>query len=353
MTTLFKMRFIKDMRYLYLGLAILIFTLGCKDKVQETYTTSQVIDSRVKHNEHPGKKLMEMYCYVCHNPTTDHDNRIAPPMEAIKRHYMSQDTSKENFIASMLEWVKNPIEDKAKMPGAVRRFGVMPKAIYPEDDVRKIAEYVYSFDIEQPSWFEAHYNQEHGKGSGNGRGNNKGQGKGKQKHGLGQGKNNQTNYGDLGLKVAMTTKQELGKNLIGTIQREGTLEALKFCNIKAYPLTDSMAVVHNALIKRVSDKPRNPKNQANSVEIAQIEAFKWLLKEEKEINPITIDYGEKIQFYYPIITNSMCLQCHGSKKTDIKEETYKTLKGLYPDDKATGYEVNNVRGIWSITLNKN
>ena len=48
-----------------------------------------------------------------------------------------------------------------------------------------------------------------------------------------------------------------------------------------------------------------------------------------------------------------CLQCHGNVENQIEEETFKTIKVLYPNDQALGYDVNNVRGIWSITFNKN
>lgn len=48
----------------------------------------------------------------------------------------------------------------------------------------------------------------------------------------------------------------------------------------------------------------------------------------------------------------MCLQCHGNPNAEIKPETYTALKALYPNDKATGYDVDQVRGIWSISFEK-
>jgi len=340
------------MKRIYYLIIIIFFTSSCKNKTQENYLISQTFESQTIQEEHPGKKLLEMYCYVCHNPTTVHDDRIAPPMIAVKKHYYTEDISKEEFIANMQSWIKNPTEENAKMRGAVRRFGLMPKAQYPENDIKLIAEYIYENKIEEPEWFADHFNKEHGQqgmGKGMGKGHGKGQGQGKQMH---QGQNKQKSYSEIGLNVALSIKQQLGKNLMDKIQKKGTLEAVKFCNVKAYPLTDSMAVVHNASIKRVSDNPRNPNNKANAIEQSQIEAFKLFLKEDKEIRPITIEYDKTVQFYYPILTNSMCLQCHGKVDDDIKPEVYKTLKALYPQDKAIGYDINNVRGIWSITLNK-
>jgi copper chaperone CopZ len=56
-----------------------------------------------------------------------------------------------------------------------------------------------------------------------------------------------------------------------------------------------------------------------------------------------------VKFYAPITTNSMCLQCHGSPEKDIESKVLTALTNLYPEDKAIGYDVNEVRGIWSIT----
>ncbi len=112
-----------------------------------------------KDTIHPGKKLMETYCYACHDATTSEDKRLAPPMIAIKRRYIFKDTSKEEFITDMQNWIKNPTEKEAKMFGAVRRFGVMQKLPYPDDVIEQIADYMYDYEIEQPEWFEEHYNQ--------------------------------------------------------------------------------------------------------------------------------------------------------------------------------------------------
>ena len=139
---------------------------------------------------------------------------------------------------------------------------------------------------------------------------------------------------------------------MGTIQKKGTLAAVEFCHVKAYPLTDSMSVVYHANIKRVSDKPRNPGNQANNKELQHIETFKKVVAAKEEPQPILEMHEDIVNFYYPITTNSMCLQCHGTPNKELDTEAYKTIKALYPKDMAIGYGVNEVRGIWSITFNK-
>jgi len=329
----------------------LIIIFSCKDFGKSgndglVAQTNIVID-------HPGKKLMEINCYACHNPSTDHDQRIAPPMIAVKKHYISQNTTKEQFIEDMQEWIKNPREEKSKMPGAIRNFGLMPYAHFPEETIFQIADYIYDYDIEQPEWFADHFNEERGMGNRNGKGKGMGQGNGQgMRFRQGQKASTIKNYEEIGLQYALSTKAELGRNLIGAIQKKGLQNAITFCNERAYAITDSMARTHNANIKRVSDKPRNQNNDANSIESDHIETFKKQIINQQEINPIVQEERDQVNFYYPITTNAMCLQCHGTLDKELKMETYKTIKGLYPSDKATGYDVNEVRGIWSISFNK-
>lgn len=320
---------------------ILIFIvstfISCQNSKKEVYTAKKELDkdSSLINIEHPGKKLLEQNCYVCHNPTTNEENRIAPPMIAIKKHYISRSTTKSEFKKALQQWIKNPNEKDAKMFGAVRRFGVMPKAPYPEETIDQIADYMFDYEIEQPKWFQDHYNKERGKG-----------------YGKRMGLQKRLTYEERGLKYAVATKTELGKKLIGTIQKKGTPEAVEFCNEKAYSLTDSMSQVYNATIKRVSDKPRNINNRASIDELKYINIFKNTLANKEEPQPIVVETGDLVNFYYPITTNAVCLQCHGQPQKEIQTKTLQSIKNLYPNDQAIGYGIDEVRGIWSITFNK-
>ena len=161
---------------------------------------------------------------------------------------------------------------------------------------------------------------------------------------------NDSVYRAMGLKYAMTTKATLGMNLMGAIQKKGTEHALEFCNTKAIPLTDSMAVAQNAKIKRVSDKPRNPDNEANTEELSYIKTFNEQLALGKQPKGIVKRQDGKVHFYYPIPTNQMCLQCHGTPNKQIKPEVMTLIDNLYPEDLAKGYDENEVRGIWNVVF---
>ena len=335
------------MKYL-LVLSSLFFFVSCNNPTNNKYVASISSSEKIEYdlsNEHTGKKLMETNCYACHNATTSEAERIGPPMIAIKKHYISENTTKEEFTTAILSWVKEPSEEKSKMPGAVRRFKVMPYQFFPEETIREIADYIFNNEIEQPTWFENHFQKGRGKGMG---------------RGMGRGQSNQQTSSntlstseDLGLHYALTTKAELGKNLMGTIQKKGVIPALEFCNIKAIPLTDSMATVHNAIINRVTDKPRNPENNASILESEYLEIFKKQVASGNEVKPILNTQGNEVQFYYPIITNTLCLQCHGKPNEEIKPLTLKKINDLYPNDEATGYAENEVRGMWSINFTEN
>lgn len=334
----------------------LLMLASCKDTKNPKYTTADKVKTQVSlsSEEHPGKKILEAECYLCHDPKASEQSMIAPPMIAIKKHYISEETTKDQFQNDLVSWINNPSEEKSKMPGALRKFGIMPLQPFPVDKIKLIADYLYDYEIDQPDWFEAHYRQGNGngKGMGNGKGKGKHKGKGKQLR-KGQEQNDGTaTYSDIGLKYALSTKAQLGKNLMKAINEKGTAGAVEFCNIEAMKLTDSMSVMHNAIIARVSDKPRNPKNKANTKELRHIAAFKELLASGSDIDPVVEEIYGEINFYYPITTNTMCLQCHGTPNEQITSTTLSTLRKLYPEDKAIGYDVGQVRGIWSISFDK-
>jgi cytochrome c2 len=137
-----------------LGFALVICNKGPSEKkIDKTDKT------KIQSKNHPGKKLMETKCYACHNPISPEDQRIGPPMIAIKKHYINENTSKEEFIKDFVSFVKNPSEDNAKMRGAVRKFGVMPKQYFKEEDLKAIAEYMYDNEIEKPEWFQKHWEE--------------------------------------------------------------------------------------------------------------------------------------------------------------------------------------------------
>lgn len=279
-----------------------------------------------------GFNLLEKNCFTCHSPKGPKENRIAPPMAAIKMHYINEKTTLDEFTQALSTFVLNPNVSNSKMPGAIQKFGLMPKMDFDSDELKAIATYLYNRPIEEPNWYQNHFQEERGK------------------YQRRQGNVELTPL-EEGKAIAMATKAQLGKNLMTSIQTKGTSGAVTFCNTRAIPLTDSMAVVSKAEIRRVSDKPRNPKNRAAEEELNYIRSAVYHLKNGEKIDPQISFENNKWIGYYPIITYQMCLQCHGQPKVDIDDKTLKVLDELYPEDQAIGYKPNELRGIWVVEMN--
>jgi hypothetical protein len=72
---------------------------------------------------------------------------IAPPMLRIQEHYKPNYPNKAEFVTAIKTWVNNPSEDKVMMPGAVRKFNLMPKITITDADLQLIAETLYTIDF--------------------------------------------------------------------------------------------------------------------------------------------------------------------------------------------------------------
>lgn len=140
-------------------MTILLAFFGCAPKQEGKLNEIQLnADELIE-----ARALFQTHCYACHTPRGNQDDRVAPPMIAIKRHYITDQTTQAQFIADVSTYVVTPRTDISKMPDAVRKFGMMVPLQVPKDDLKKIATFIYQQDIEAPDWFEAHYKEEHGK----------------------------------------------------------------------------------------------------------------------------------------------------------------------------------------------
>ena len=328
------------MKYLLLLTLIIIFS--CKNKSDNAYEITNASENNktlISEDEaQEAKTLMTNLCYTCHNPETAHENRIAPPMIAIKMHYLRDTKTEKEFIAALWDFVEKPSQEKVKLKGAVKKYGLMPYQPYDKDDIEAIAAYMYNFKLEKPSWFDSHMKDRNQKPF-------------KQK-GKRLKKRKRKGAKQKGMDMALATKKELGKNLMKALKEKGPVHAVEFCNIQAMPITQEKQNEYQAQIKRASDKPRNPNNKASETEMAYINTFKNQLENDEKIKPIVEKNKNHFDFYYPITTNDMCLKCHGEVGKEIQDETYKTIKLKYPEDLAVGYDVNQVRGIWHIEFQK-
>lgn len=159
-------------------------------------------------------------------------------------------------------------------------------------------------------------------------------------------------YRMQGLKAAMQTKGALGGELMKAMEAGGPENAVAFCNTRALPITEEMSSKLGMDVSRVSDQPRNPVNAANDEELAVIAAFKDALARGQQPVPAVREHQESVIGYYPIVTNEMCLKCHGTEGKDISPATQTAIDARYPDDQATGYGEKELRGLFVVNMQR-
>lgn len=155
-----------------------------------------------------------------------------------------------------------------------------------------------------------------------------------------------------GPKIIAEAFAKLSGALGKAIGDSGPAGALSVCSEKAPQIAKEVAAAHGVTLRRATNKQRNPKNAADDVEKAALEIFAAALaKREAPMSKTITNVDGSTSFIAPIVLgNPLCLQCHGTPGKDIAPETLAAIKKLYPNDKATGYQLGDLRGLWRITF---
>jgi hypothetical protein len=146
----------------------------------------------------------------------------------------------------------------------------------------------------------------------------------------------------------------LSTNLLLAIEQHGVSNALPFCSAQALPLTSLVARTNGVELRRVSHKARNPANQANEAEQALILRLQTGGSTEARPQPMVVGTApDTVTFYAPIvISDALCLKCHGQPEEDIALDDLVTIRRLYPSDAATGFKLGDLRGLWRVDFKR-
>jgi hypothetical protein len=152
-------------------------------------------------------------------------------------------------------------------------------------------------------------------------------------------------------KISMDLMKTLGGNLKKHLKANGPVDALKFCALNAYKLTQQIKSKYPADIKRISLKPRNPLDAPNKEEKIVLKTFENLCNCRTKPKEIVIETKKEKKIFKPLfISKKVCLKCHGNINPNSK--IGKTIHAYYPKDKATRYKLGDFRGAIEITLKK-
>ena len=161
---------------------------------------------------------------------------------------------------------------------------------------------------------------------------------------------------DAELNTSRAAASELLKVLKGemekALQSGGPINAIHFCNENAQKLTQEVAAKHGVDVSRTSLRIRNPKNQPDAWETAVLKTFDERRAAGEAARDLehyeVVDANDSKTFRYmkAIPLFGPCYNCHGAVKPELKSE----ITRLYPDDQATGFEVGDVRGAFTVQI---
>lgn len=150
--------------------------------------------------------------------------------------------------------------------------------------------------------------------------------------------------------------KELGGGLKGKLQEavkaSGFGGAISVCKEIGLVRAKEVGDKFGGSIRRVTHKTRNPQNAPDSYEadvLTKMESDHHAGKlQEAYVEVVTGADGKKnLRFMKPIVTEALCLNCHGAPDK-LNPDAAKAIGLNYPNDKATGYAAEQARGAFSV-----
>jgi cytochrome c553 len=150
---------------------------------------------------------------------------------------------------------------------------------------------------------------------------------------------------------AQETRLSPGARLLAPFKRDlqqalrdglaaGPVEAIAACRIRAPEIADSLSR-KGVRIGRTSHRLRNPSNAAPEWVQPILEGY---VNDPLDRTARTVALRDNRSGYVePILLQPMCLTCHGR---DLAPEVASRISELYPSDRATGFDVGDLRGVF-------
>jgi hypothetical protein len=157
----------------------------------------------------------------------------------------------------------------------------------------------------------------------------------------------------MGNEISTEAQEQLMSTLRKAIDEKGIAGAVEFCNAEALSIVKSVGKEYGVEVRRVSNRYRNPADQPRDDEEALLGAYEYNQEtgQSSEPNIQKLQNGEVLLYTRAInIPGQFCLNCHGDPNGDINPAVLDKIKELYPNDKATGHTVGDLRGMWSVRI---
>lgn len=144
---------------------------------------------------------------------------------------------------------------------------------------------------------------------------------------------------------------ELKAALQKAIAEGGPVSAIQVCQLKAPAIAKGISQEKGWKVARTSLKYRNPNNAPDAWEQGVLQRFEERKQAGEDVEKMeyfeVLEEGGQKSFRYmkAIPTAGLCLTCHGAVIDPALEQE---LESLYPQDKARGFEVGDIRGAFTI-----
>ena len=158
---------------------------------------------------------------------------------------------------------------------------------------------------------------------------------------------------------ARRAADELGADLVtmltSELKRGGPAAAIAVCADSAQVRTRRHES-SGMMVRRVGTRVRNVENTPDSTETAVLEAFARAIAEGRAMPdtafPTSDPRGRTVTHYLRAIrVQEFCLACHGPTDS-ISAKVKGMIDTRYPNDRATGYQVGDLRGAISVRVTR-
>jgi hypothetical protein len=159
-------------------------------------------------------------------------------------------------------------------------------------------------------------------------------------------------YNETANKISKDLIKTLGGQLKANMKQGGPVQAVEFCSQNAYNLTKQVSDKYKGIeVKRISLNPRNPANTASEDEATILKSMQTMYKVGVKPRNIIQEKDGKVVVYKPlVIKKQVCLKCHGDIAKNPK--VAKKIASIYPNDKAVGQKMGDLRGAIVVTMPK-
>lgn len=140
--------------------------------------------------------------------------------------------------------------------------------------------------------------------------------------------------------------------LQAAIQEGGPGNAIAVCNTRAPEIARELSQPARWRIGRTSHKVRNPDNAPDDWEARVLAEFLERaaagedLKTMERVELIESDGGRTYRYMKAIPVGEVCLTCHGA---DIDPALMAEIEAFYPEDRATGFALGELRGAFTVS----